>query len=557
MGTGKVTRWLWAVLAATDFVVSSSVNSDCSKARTSKFTTVPTSNGAVTGHIAPGTSCVLEYLGIPYAKPPVGERRFAAPQPIDHQSPYTADNFGFDCPLTAAKPANYPGLTPQAQRIIDYFASGTGNPQDEDCLTLNIWSKPTARATSAQKPVLVFLYGGRFSAGSTNTPFWNGKLLADAEDLVVVTVNYRTNIFGFPGAPGETPNPGLRDQRAAVEWVRDNIARFGGDADRIVLAGQSAGGVSADYWAYAYEHDPIVAGLILVSGTAFSFPLNSPDIPAQNWNAVVAAVGCSGSNSTADDNDNDDTAAIMTCMRAVPWADLKAAAAGIRSLPSTSPLRAIPPFYPQADGATVFADYATLTEAGRFARIPVIVSTAADEAGWYQMRAYSNSGGAVVPTPAEVEAFHLESFVCPAVHQATARRRHPHPTRGGKHGRAVPAWVLRYAADWPNTRLYDGSGAYHGVDLHMVFGASEAVSGLPEEAEQSALVRVVQRAWAAFAEDPWDGLERVMGWPVWEEHEGNGRKFTLIVLGENNEAGVRLLDSGLYEKPCKNITMGA
>ncbi|KAL2159562.1 hypothetical protein VTH06DRAFT_2131 [Thermothelomyces fergusii] len=518
------------------------------RARTSKFLTVPTSNGPVTGHLAPGTSCVLEYLGIPYAKPPVGELRFAAPQPIDRQRPYTAANFGFDCPQTASKPSEYPGLTPQAQRIIDYFASGTGNPQSEDCLTLNIWSKPTARAAAADKPVLVFLYGGRFTAGNTNTPFWNGKRLADAEDLVVVTVNYRTNIFGFPGAPAaggaRQKNLGLRDQRAAVEWVRDNIAAFGGDPRRIVLAGQSAGGVSADYWAFAYEHDPIVAGLILVSGTALSFPLNPPDVPARNWAAVAAAVGCANGTAAAS-NDDDNAAAVMACMRAVPWPDLEAAAAGVRALPSTSPLRAVPAFYPEADGEVVFADYAARARAGRLARLPVLASTAADEAGWYRLRAFA---AGVEPTPDQVAAFHLESFVCPAAHQAAARRRL------GAAG--VPAWVYRYAADWPNTRLYAGSGAYHGADLHMVFGASEEVSGLPEEPAQRRLVRVVQRAWAAFADDPRAGLRREMGWPAWGDDADGGRGGSLVVLGEGNRASVRFVPSAWYVDACRNVTMG-
>jgi carboxylesterase type B len=175
MRSTDMARWLCAALAASGpgFAAADSdsfanTRADgpqiCSKGRTGKFMTVPTSNGPVTGHIAPNTSCVLEYLGIPYAKPPVGDLRFAAPQPIDRQSPYVAANFGFDCPLTPSKPVNYPGFTPQAQRTINYFASGAGNPQSEDCLTLNIWSKPTARATAAKKPVLVYLYGGRMSS---------------------------------------------------------------------------------------------------------------------------------------------------------------------------------------------------------------------------------------------------------------------------------------------------------------------------------------------------------------------------------------------------------
>ena len=151
-----------------------------------------------------------------------------------------------------------------------------------------------------------------FTIGNTNSPFYNGQHFADVQDIVVVTVNYRVNIFGFPGAPGETTqNLGLRDQRAAVEWVRNNIVHFGGDAARIVLAGQSAGGVAADYWAYAYPTDPIAAGLILSSGTAFSFPLNAPSVTDRNWNTVVATVGC---NTTSPDNHT----TTMACMRAAP-----------------------------------------------------------------------------------------------------------------------------------------------------------------------------------------------------------------------------------------------
>ncbi|KAK4042023.1 cholinesterase [Parachaetomium inaequale] len=543
MRSADVTRWLYAALAATGLTAASpSESSDaaatrgCNKGRTNKLLTVPTSNGAVTGHIATETSCVLEYLGIPYAKPPVGELRFAAPQPIDRQSPYTAANFGFDCPLTPSKPVDYPGFTPQAQRIIDYFASGSGNPQDEDCLTLNIWSKVTAKATVAKKPVLVFFYGGRFTTGNTNSPFFDGKRLADAQDLVVVTVNYRTNIFGFPGAPGEPQNLGLRDQRAAVEWVRDNIAHFGGDVTRITLSGQSAGGVAADYWAYAYEHDPIAAGLILVSGNAFSFPVNAPGVPERNWNAVVAAVGCNTTTTPTPETQ----AATMTCMRAAPWTALKSAAASVPPARSTTPLRSIPPFYPHPDNTLIFPNYTALTSTGRFARLPTLLSTTTNEAGWYSIGAYRSTGA--IPTAEQIAAFHLESFTCPASYQASARRKW-----------GVPAWVYRYAADWENTRLYDGSGAYHGVDLHMVFGGAEAVSGLGMTREQREMVGVVQRAWAAFVGDPWEGLGRDMevGWPMWEE-----RRESLVELGVGNEAGARFVDPRVYDGGCGGVRMG-
>jgi hypothetical protein len=134
-----------------------------------QYLTVQTTNGPITGHLAPNTSCVLEYLGIPYAQPPVGDLRFAPPQPIAQQSPFVADQFGFDCPLSPSAPVtNFPDLTPQALDIIKYFATGAGTPQSEDCLTLNIWTKATAKASAKKKPVLVFFYGGRMFPFQSN-----------------------------------------------------------------------------------------------------------------------------------------------------------------------------------------------------------------------------------------------------------------------------------------------------------------------------------------------------------------------------------------------------
>jgi carboxylesterase type B len=368
-----------------------------------------------------------------------------------------------------------------------------------------------------------------FSIGNTNSAFYNGKHLAEAQDMIVVTVNYRVNIFGFPGGPGETQNLGLRDQRAAVEWLRENIAKFGGDAHRIVLSGQSSGGVAIDYWAYAYKQDPIVTGLITVSGNAFSFPLNDPAVTDRNWNTAVAAVGC---NTTTDD------AAIMACMRAADWPTIKAAAAGIRPSPSGSVLRSVPPFYPQVDNEIVFPNYLDLTAAGAFAKLPVLGGNNHHEAGYYQVPAFGNG---IIPTEAQVAAFHLESFTCPASYQATARM-----------ARGIPAWTYRYGGDWANTRLYPTSGSYHGVDLHMVFGGSEAVSGIAPEKEQKALTEVMQRAWYVFASDPWHGLYKELGWPKWRKGEES-----LVLLGMGNKAQPEFVDPALYDAPCSTVTMGA
>lgn len=476
--------------------------------------------------MAPNTNCVLEFLGIPYAKPPLGNLRFAPPEKISASTlPYDADDFGYDCPLTASKPVNYPGFTSQAQRIVSYFASAAGTPQSEDCLTLNIWTKPTSTAEKAAKPVLVFFYGGRFTIGNTNSPFYSGKYFADAEDIVMVTVNYRLNIFGFPGAPGEMQNLGLRDQRAAVEWVRDNIAGFGGDASKITLAGQSSGGVSVDYWAYAYPQDPIAHGIIAHSGNVFSFPSNTKSVKEANWNSVVSAVNCSATVDT------------MACMRRVDWEALKSAAASIKAAKSSSVLRGIPAFWPAPDDDIVLFDYVGLTTSGSFAKIPVLMGHTDNENGYYQVPAYAQG---VIPTQEQIRAFLLESFTCPVTFQAEARRRH-----------GVPSYIYRYFSDWNNTRLYSASGAYHGVDLHMIFGASEDVSGLPTTAEQRELTKLMQKAWFAFANDPHNGLAGF----DWPRFDPNGK--TLVRLGLDDNAEVNLAYPSVYDAPCSTVTMGA
>ncbi|KAK1846017.1 carboxylesterase [Colletotrichum chrysophilum] len=488
--------------------------------------TVNTTNGPITGHLASNASVVIEYLGIPYAKPPVGDLRFAPPVQFTSNASYDASNFGFDCPLSPSKKVDYPDMTPQAQRIISYFASGAGTPQSEDCLTLNIWAKPANKLHSSNKPVIVFFYGGRFAIGNTNSPFYNGKYFADAQDVVVVTVNYRINIFGFPGIPGQPQNLGLRDQRAAVKWVHANIASFGGDPSKITIAGQSSGGVSVDYWSYAYTREPIVNGLIAPSGNAFSFPLNSPGVPERNWNTVVGAVNCT---------DSED---VLACMREKDWEDIKAAAAAVKPTSSSSVLRSIPPFYPIVDNEIVFPDYVSLTKNGSFAKLPILFGNNNNEDGYYRIPAYGNG---VVPTSEQVTSFLLESFTCPNLYQANARL-----------AQGVPAWIYRYFGDWDNTRLFPTSGAYHGVDLHMIFGASEDVSGIPPSDAQRETTKVMQRAWAAFANGPGNGLSQVIGWPKF-----NPETDSLVLLALDNNPQPRFVKPDVYGAPCSTVTMGA
>jgi cholinesterase len=310
-----------------------------------------------------------------------------------------------------------------------------------------------------------------------------------------------------------------------VEWVRDNIAAFGGDPTKITISGQSSGGVSVDYWAYAYQSDPIVSGIIAHSGNAFSFPCNTQQVQETNWNTVVSAVNCS------------DAADTMACMRQVPWSTIESTAAAIKPAKSTSVLRSIPAFWPTPDYETVFPDYVSLTANGSFAEVPILFGNNNNENGYYQIPAYAQG---IIPTAQQVTSFLLESFTCPVAYQAAARR-----------AQGVTSYAYRYLADWDNTRLYPTSGAYHGVDLHMIFGASADVSGLPTSAPQRQLTQLMQKAWFAFASDPVNGLQE-LGWPVFDP---NGE--TLAQLGLNNVPGVNFTSPATYAAACVNITMGA
>lgn len=196
-----------------------------------------------------------------------------------------------------------------------------------------------------------------WSIGDTSTPFYNGQYFADAQDVVIVTLNYRINIFGFSGAPGERQNVGLLDQRLAVEWVRDNIAAFGGSPSKIVIFGQSSGSVAVDYWSYAYPEDPIVTGLILHSGNAFSFPINSRELAEKNWYNVTSSLGCG------------DRGDVLACMRKQNFQDIKAATLKVKPPPGTSAARSQPAFQPTPDGITVFENYEPMSSNGKFAKL--------------------------------------------------------------------------------------------------------------------------------------------------------------------------------------------
>lgn len=214
-------------------------------------------SGVIEGHYNVKTNLQL-YLGVPYAKPPVNELRWKAPQPLEKwKGVKETKEFG-----------------PRAiQGMVYGDMNSRSNGISEDCLYLNVWT-PAKRNTKGL-PVLVYFYGGGFVVGDGSEPRYDGASMAK-KGIVVVTVNYRLNIFGFlahPDLSAESPykasgNYGLLDQNAALKWVNKNIAAFGGDPNKVTIAGESAGSISVSVQMASPLSKALIAGAIGESGAA-------------------------------------------------------------------------------------------------------------------------------------------------------------------------------------------------------------------------------------------------------------------------------------------------
>ncbi|KAI9708565.1 MAG: hypothetical protein M1828_002702 [Chrysothrix sp. TS-e1954] len=484
---------------------------------------VNTTSGRVTGHRAHNATQVSEYLGIPFAQPPVGDLRFAPPVRYTGTGDISGDSYGHDCPSSSSSVPSF--LSPNVYNLLSQLGQ-VGDDQQEDCLYVNVWSKP--QSGTASKPVLVWIYGGGFNTGGTNSSAYSGQFWADTEDVVFVNFNYRLNIFGFPGAPGETQNVGLLDQRMALEWVRDNIAGFGGDPSRITIFGQSAGGASVDLYTYAWTSDPIISGAIAQSGTANSFGNKLPATAAEHWYQVSSKLGCG-------DNTTSDASTVLSCMRSsnTTMSDLLAAEAAGSGLASV-----LGNFGPTVDNATVFADYSARALNGDFIKIPTIYGNNDYEAGLFIL--ITAGTGTTIPLSTWT-AFTAGEFTCPIGTAAELRAQ-----------AGLPTWRYRYFGMFPNIELPTSAGkAWHGAELLPMFGSSEEVTKQDSTWQERQLGSYMRGAWAAFARCPGSGLS-AYGWPVY-----SNESKSLVQLGMGDPTNVPSFNaSGAYDGACGTFPYG-
>ena len=235
----KRSKWIigLAVLAMCMFGLaacgSSSTDEAADSAAQAEPVKVTCENGVMLGQTADG---VTSFKGVPYAKPPVGDLRWKAPEAPD---PSDEEIECYDFGYTALQ---YEWPTEPASSF----------PKNEDCLTLNIWESEGSAEAGEAKPVMVFFHGGAYGWGGTTDPMYDGQNFAAAhDDVILITCNYRLGLMGWAdfskiegGEEYTDINLGIRDHIAALEWIQKNIAAFGGDPDNVTIFGESAGGWS-------------------------------------------------------------------------------------------------------------------------------------------------------------------------------------------------------------------------------------------------------------------------------------------------------------------------
>lgn len=333
--------------------------------------------------------------------------------------------------------------------------------------------------------------------------------------------SYRLNIFGFPGSPNTTQNLGLLDQRLAIEWVRTNIALFGGDPSRITLFGQSAGGASVDYHVFGWTSDPIVAGYIPQSGTAVSFRQATPANASIGWFAVSKNLGCGDATAKGEE--------VLQCMRGKNFTSVLAA------FPPNTETTGAGAFGPTIDEVVVFSDYLHRAAIGNFTKRPLLLGNTDYEGGLYQTTA-ALSGN--YQSKEYWTRFSDIAFNCPTATRANISITHN-----------VPTWRYRYFGVFPNTRLTSSpeSGAWHASELSVLFNNTARRNGAPQDTpEEIAIGKYLRGAWAAFAKDPVSGLKSYGG--GWPEYVPG--KETLIRLAFENKTGINVASNTQYDATC-------
>ncbi|KAJ7509590.1 Carboxylesterase [Mycena galericulata] len=358
----------------------------------------------------------------------------------------------------------------------------------EDCLFLNVWAPSTN--TQVKKPVVFWIYGGSLLFGTASLPGYDGTSLAANQDIVVVTINYRTNVFGFPSSedlPITQNNLGFLDQELALKWVQLNIAQFGGDPDKVTIMGQSSGAESVGL---AIVRDrvatPFRAGVMLsgVPTSTNSTPSFAP------FNAFATAVGCTQSPG----------AARLRCLKQVPASTIRNFTNG----PLSSGF-----FGPVVDNFTVFADPLERIRASETAKVSILLGNMENEGNVFVFGMTNLTTFLASEIPSTPISANFVRSLYPGVNDSLVISdlvrdfgfRCPDELWSAAVTSVGNSNVFRYSygAVFADLQKFPGAGAWHSSEIGILFGTFNRTTATPAEATWS---RTFQTAIANFIKDP-------------------------------------------------------
>ncbi|KUJ68421.1 carboxylesterase [Streptomyces albus subsp. albus] len=480
---------------------------------------VPTRYGKLRGRDSGG---VAAFLGVPYAAPPFGPRRMRPPQPPE---PWTGERDA----LAFGPTAPQPGYTPPMDALIPN-AENTG----EDCLNLNVWT-PAPGATGGGLPVMVWIHGGAFINGAGSLDLYHGARLA-ADGVVCVTLNYRLGPEGFLLLPDGTANLALLDMLAALHWVQENIAAFGGDPGTVTVFGESAGAMNI----CTLLAMPAARGLFhrAIAQSGAGHHTHSAEVGRRITERLAALAGVEHT-----------TEALAA---ASPQRLMAANTALAQELAGTRDTRlwgeaanGSVTVLPVVDGATLPVRPVDAAAAGAGAQIPLLIGTNTDEARFFvvprgihhhltedALRTVLTACGAdpdralaryraTRPEAGWGDLFCTaltdQAYRVPAVRMAEARAVH-----------GADTYVYEFA--WPSPALDGTLGACHACEIDFVFG--NTTGRLTGAAAPRELSDQMRGAWTAFARtgDPGTGGGLLPRWPAY------GERRSVLRLGDGPPA---------------------
>lgn len=459
--------------------------------------TVQVTGGEVRGVVKDG---IASFKGIPFAVPPVGELRWRAPQPVvPWEGVREADQFG-------------PPPMQMALATLVY-----GSKPSEDCLHINVWT--AAKEADERRPVMVWIYGGAFNGGGAGDAIFDGTHFAK-KGVVLVTFNYRIGVFGFLAHPELSAESGqgsgcygIQDQIAALRWVKENIAQFGGDPSRVTIFGQSAGGISVSILTQSPPARGLFHRAISQSGGSMA-PVKTA---ADQANVLVPSLALAeqmGKAFLVDLGATDIQAARTLSADAVQGGKVK-------SLP-----------WPVADGTTILADNPLdLYERGAFNDTPILVGTNSDDAIF----------GAKL-TPAAFEKSVREGLPL-AVDEILAAYPHATKEQATRSSRDMARDVLFAWPTWAWAKMqsqHDKGKAFlyyfdygpkpgkvgHGEEVRYVFGNfGGLLFRTARTLENRAMSDTIMSYWVNFAANGSPNGPGLPPWPAFDDQTMNAMVF--------------------------------